>query len=376
VIALLDVARQLLTDVLRFAAVALRPARIVAAENLFLRRQLALYQERGVKPRRPDVATRLSLALWSRLFDWRASLVVVRPETLLRWHRAGFRLLWRLKSRPGRPAIPVELRQLIRRMAAENPLWGEERIANELLVKLGLRLSPRTVRKYMPNISPGRPRGDQRWSTFLRNHAEAILACDFFVTVTASFRLLYVFVLIHHGDCELPAALCLRAHSSRISPAGALRRHGPSDSRLDATTAAEAIGFERAYRYLIHDRDSIFARSLDASIKGFGLRVLKSPPRSPMANAICERLIGTIRRECLDWLIPISESHLRSLLKSWASHYNGSPPHMALVPDPPPETAVPLAHQSRHRIPEGLAVLAKSVLGGLHHEYSLAPAVA
>jgi putative transposase len=123
VIALLDVARQLLTDVLRFAAVALRPARIVAAENLFLRRQLALYQERAVKPRRPDVATRLSLALWSRLFDWRASLVVVRPETLIRWHRAGFRLLWRFKSRPGRPAIPVELRQLIRRMAAG---WVED----------------------------------------------------------------------------------------------------------------------------------------------------------------------------------------------------------------------------------------------------------
>ena len=132
-IALLEVARQLLADVLRFAIVALRPTRVVAAENLFLRRQLAMYVERGVKPRRPDVATRVSLALLSRLFDWRTSLVVVRPETLIRWHRAGFRLLWRLKSRPGRPAIPVELRQLIRRMAAENPLWGEERIANELL---------------------------------------------------------------------------------------------------------------------------------------------------------------------------------------------------------------------------------------------------
>jgi len=141
----------------------------------------------------------------------------------------------------------------------------------------------------------------------------------------------------------------------------------------------EAIGFERAYRDLIHDRDSIFAKSLDASIKGFGLSVRKSPPRSPMANAICERLIGTIRRECLDWLIPISESHLRSLLKGWASHYNGSRPHMALgpgVPDPPPKSAVPLTHQSRHRMAEALAVLAKSVLGGLHHEYSLAPSVA
>jgi hypothetical protein len=156
VIALLNLARQLLADVLRFAIVALRPTRVVAAENLFLRRQLALYVERGVKSRRPDIATRLSLAVLSRLFDWRASLVVVRPEALIRWHRAGFRLLWALKSRPGRPAIPVELRALIRRMAAENPLWGEERIANELQLKLGLRVSPRTVRKYVPKVPPGR----------------------------------------------------------------------------------------------------------------------------------------------------------------------------------------------------------------------------
>ena len=156
-LALVDVAGQLLVDVLRFVIVAVRPTRAVAAENLFLRRQLALYVERGVKPRRPDVATRVSLALLSRLFDWRTSLVMVRPETLIRWHRACFRLLWRLKSRPGRPAIPVEVRQLIRSMAADNPLWGEERIANELLLKLGFRVSPRTVRKYMPKRPPGRP---------------------------------------------------------------------------------------------------------------------------------------------------------------------------------------------------------------------------
>ena len=138
--------------------------------------------------RRPE----LSMALLSGLFDWRDALVVVRPETLLRWHRAGWRLFWRYKSTRGRPPIPLELRQLIRRMVTENPLWGEERTANELLLKLGLRVSPRTVRKYMPKRPPGRPRGDQRWSTFLRNHAKAIVACDFFVAVTATFRLLYV----------------------------------------------------------------------------------------------------------------------------------------------------------------------------------------
>jgi transposase InsO family protein len=360
---LVKIARQLLADVLRFVIVALRPTRAVAAENLFLRRQLAMYVERGVKPRRPDVATRVSLALLSRLFDWRSSLIAVRPATLIRWHRAGFRLLWRLKSRPGRPAIPVELRQLIRRMAAENPLWGEERIANELRLKLGIRVSPRTVGKYMPKRPPGRPRGDQRWATFLQNHAKAILACDFFVAVTANFRLLYVFVLIHHGSRRV-VHVNVTAHPTALWTLQQLR---------------EAIGLEDGYRYLIHDRDSIFARNVDGVINGFGLRVLKSPSRSPMANAVCERLVGTIRRECLDWLIPISEAHLRSILKSWASHYNRARPHMALgagVPDPPPKSALLLSRQSRHWIAEGLVVLSKSVLGGLHHEYSLAPAVA
>ena len=361
-IALVDVARQLLADVLRFAIVALRPTRVVAAENLFLRRQLAMYVERGVKPRRPDLATRVSLALLSRLFDWRTSLVVVRPETLIRWHRAGFRLLWRLKSRPGRPAIPVELRQLIRRMAAENALWGEERIANELLLKLGLRVSPRTVRKYMPKRPLGRPRDDQRWSTFLRNHARAIVAYDFFVAVTVTFRMLYVFVVIEHGARRLLHAN-VTAHPTAAWTLQQLR---------------EALGYQDGYRYLIHDRDSIFAKRLDESIDRLGLKVLKSPLRSPMANAICERAIGTIRRQCLDWLIPMSEAHLRAILKDWSAHYNKSRPHMALgpgVPDPPRRSAVLGSQQSRHRIGEGLVVLAKSVLGGLHHEYSLAPVV-
>jgi len=156
----------------------LRPRESLEAEILFLRRQLALYREREVKPRRVDAATRVTLALLSRCFDWRSALVVVRPETLIGWHRAGFRLFWRWKSRTGRPPIPRELRDLIRRMARENPVWGQERIANELLVKLGLRVSPRTVGKYMPQPATGRPRGDQRWSSFLRNHARAIIASD------------------------------------------------------------------------------------------------------------------------------------------------------------------------------------------------------
>src|ERR1700675_3290705 len=203
VIAVAHILFRFLSDLLRLIVLSVRRGRSLEAENLFLRRQLALYKERGIKPRRIDAGTRMSLVFLSRLFDWRDALVVVRPETLIRWHRAGWRLFWRCKSRPGRPPIPLELRQLIRRMATENPLWGEERIANELLLKLGLRVSPRTVRKYMPKRPPGRPRGDQRWSTFVRNHAKAIVACDFFVAVTATFRLLYMFVVIHHGSRRL-----------------------------------------------------------------------------------------------------------------------------------------------------------------------------
>lgn len=189
-IAVAKIVLGLIADLVGLVVLTSRPRRSVEAENLVLRRQLALFKERGVKPRRIDAATRISLAWLTRLCDWRSCMIVVRPETVVRWHRAGWRLFWRYKSRLGRHPILVDLlRQLIRRMASDNPLWGEERIANELWVKLGLGVSPRTVRKYMPKRPPGQPRGDQRWSTFLKNHAKSVLACDFFVAVTATFRI-------------------------------------------------------------------------------------------------------------------------------------------------------------------------------------------
>jgi putative transposase len=220
-----------------------------------------------------------------------------------------------MKSRPGRPPIPEQLQALIRRMAIENPAWGEERIANELLLKLGIRVSPRTVRKYLLRHPPGRPRGDLRWSTFLRLHAQGIIACDFLVVVTATFRLLYVLVVIEHRSRRL-VHYNVTAHPSSTWTLQQLR---------------EAVGFKERYEYVLHDRDSIFAKQLDESIVRLGIIVLKSPPRCPMANAICERVIGTIRRECLDWLIPLSESHLRSILKSWIPHYNTGRPPIATI---------------------------------------------
>jgi putative transposase len=167
-----------LFDPIALTTLAFRQRRATAAEILVLRRQIALYKERGIKPRRIDPVTRISLALLSRFFNWREALVVVRPETMIRWHRAGWKLFWRLKSRPGRPPIPPRIQALIRRMANENPSWGEERIANELLVKLDVQVSPRTVSKYIPKRPMRRPRGDMRWSRFLRLHAQGIIACS------------------------------------------------------------------------------------------------------------------------------------------------------------------------------------------------------
>jgi putative transposase len=192
---------RVVADVLRFGSSLWRSHAQLAAENLFLRKQLALYLERQVKPRRADDATRIALVALSRLIDWRQLLTVVKPETLIRWHRTGFRLFWRWKSRPrGRPRVPADVRRLIADMAAANRTWGEERIASELLVKLGIRVSPRTARRYM-RCRPGSKRGpgSQAWSSFVCNHARAVLTCDFFVTVTATFRVLYIFVVMEVG---------------------------------------------------------------------------------------------------------------------------------------------------------------------------------
>jgi putative transposase len=345
-------------DAIRFLALCFRPRTSLAAENLFLRKQLAFYQERKIKPRRADNPTRLTLVLLSRWFEWQSALTMVKPKTLVAWHRRCFRLFWRWKSQPGRRPIPPELRQLIRRMARENPSWGEERIANELLLKLGLRVSPRTIRKYLPKLPaapPGRPRGDQRWSTFLRNHARVIIACDFFVAVTATFRLLYVFVVMEHASRRI-THLNATPHPTAAWTLQQLR---------------EAIPSDHGYRFVIHDRDSIFSAELDASLAQLGLKVIRTPVRSPQANALCERLIGTLRRECLDWIIPLGEAHLRKTLTLWLLHYNRGRPHVALGPGIPylPSEPATALQGHRHRFDRPTSVLSRPILNGLHHEY-------
>jgi transposase InsO family protein len=329
----------------------------LAAENLFLQKQLALYLERQVKPRRADDATRLTLVALSRFVDWRRLLTIVKPDTLIRWHRQGFRLFWRWKSRaPGRPPIPADLRELIATMAAANRTWGEERIAAELLLKLGIRVSPRTVRRYLPSRPTSGSRGTQTWSTFVRNYASVVVASDFFVVVTATFRVFYVFVVLEVGTRRI-VHWNVTAHPTAEWTAQQFRMVVPGD---------------QTHRFVIHDRDTIYSEGVDRTLEAMGLVVLKTPVRVPQANAFCERLIGTIRRECLDFMIALSERHLRAVLQEWVGHYNRGRPHASLgpgTPDRPANEAINLSH--RHRLPNGSRVATTAILGGLHHEYWL-----
>src|SRR5262249_51065302 len=193
-----------LIDAMTFLYLWLRSSSALAAENLFLRKQLAMYVERKQKPRRATDSTRFTLSQLVRFFEWQSALTVVKPDTLVRWHRKGFRLFWKWKSRLlGRPRTPRDLRSLIGDMAMNNPTWGEERIANELLLKLGVQISPRTVRRYMPSPINPQKAPSQRWMTFVRNHSSAIIAADFFVVVTATFRLVYVLVIMKIGTREI-----------------------------------------------------------------------------------------------------------------------------------------------------------------------------
>ena len=355
---LLNVLRPLLLDTLRFLFLTLQSSTELRAENLFLRKQLAFYAERKIRPRRVNDGARIIFVFLSRLFSWKDALVIVKPGTLIRWHRKGFRLFWRWRSKSrGRPRLPMEMQRLIAKMAEENATWGEERIAAELLLKIGIRVSPRTVRRYMPRDPRTRDQLSlQQWMTFVRNHAKAILACDFFVTVTASFRILYVFVVMEIGSRWI-------VHFN-------VTDHPTTEWTLQQFRDAASPNNEM--RYLIHDRDTIYSADLDLAIESMGLEILKTPVRAPTANAYCERLIGTIRRECLDFMIPLNERHLRRLLSEWKTHYNKGRPHSCLGPGiPDSETLLLDLEAPRHQIPRDHCVVSKPILSGLHHEYRI-----
>ena len=225
-------------------------------------------------------------------------------------------------------------------------------------MKLGIYVSPRTVRAYWPpepdRRGPRRP-SLQRWSAFVRNHVHSIVACDFLVVVTARFRTLYVFLLMEVGTRRI-------VHCN-------VTAHPTADWTLQQFR--EAIPSDHFHRFLIRDRDSIFSAEVDGQLKAFGLRVLCTPARAPQANAYCERLMGTVRRECLDFMIPLSEKHLGRILAEWVTHYNQGRPHLSLgpgIPEPPAVFLPPQPH-GRHSLAQDCKVSARAILGGLHHEY-------
>jgi transposase InsO family protein len=260
---------------------------------------------------------------------------------VLRWHRAGFRLFWRWKSRSpgGRPQTPLEIRRLIRAMSLANPLWGAPRIHGELL-KLGIAIGQTSVAKYMARHR--RP-PSQGWKTFLHNHADGIASIDLFVVPTISFRLLHGLLILRHGRRQI-LWLGVTVHPT---------------TEWIARQLTEACGWDPAPRYIIRDRDRVYGELFKRRLRAMGIRDRPSAPRSPWQNGYAERLIGSIRRECLDHVVVFGEQHLRQILLSYMQYYNGARTHLSLKKDAP----IPRAVQTVGRI------LPTPVLGGLHHQY-------
>src|ERR1700720_980956 len=268
-------------------------------------------------------------------------LTIMRPETLVRWHRAGFRRYWRWKSRRrgGRPPVETELRALIRRMSIENPLWGAPRIHGELL-KLGFEVAQSSVAKYMVKRC-GPP--SQGWCTFLRNHAPDIAAMDLFVTPTISFGVLYTFIIVRLARRNLVWI--------NVTP------HPTAD--WIARQITEAFPWNEAPRYLIRDRDQVYGVAVGHRLRAMGIRDKPIAPRSPWQNGFAERLIGSIRRECVDHVIALGEAHLRGILQAYARYYNDLRTHRSLDKDAPFSRPVQRTG----------SIMSHALLGGLHHHY-------
>jgi transposase InsO family protein len=329
---------------LRLLASPFKSASRLEAENAALRHQLILLRRtvRG-RVRLTDSDRRFFIHLYRWFPSVLQSITVIRPETLVRWHRTGFRRYWRWKSRNpgGRPPISTDLRALIRRMSAENVLWGAPRIHGELC-KLGFAVAQSTVAKYMVRTE-GNPAG-QRWGTFLRNHMPHIAAMDLFVVPTISFNLLYVLVIVRLARREL-VWTNVTAHPT----AGWI-----------AQQITEAFPWNNAPRYLIRDRDAIYGTAVTRRLRAMGIRDKPIAPGSPWQNCFAERLIGSIRRECVDHVVALSEQHLRQVVKSYASYYNTVRTHRSLDKDAP--TCRPVERIGR--------VMSQALVGGLHHRYA------
>ena len=320
----------------------LRSRVALEAEIVVLRQQLNVLR-RACPKKLPFISIdRLILGAVCRLFPKvYDALAIVRPDTVIRWHRAGFQSYWRWKSRRrcGRPTVTLEIRQLIRQISIANPLWGAPRIHGELL-KLGIDVGQTSVAKY---IARRRAPPSQGWKTFLRNHADGIAAMDLFVVPTISFRLLYGLLIMGHGRRQI-LWFGVTAHPT---------------AEWIANQLTQACGWEQIPRYLIRDRDGAYGEIFLRRVRSIGIRDRPTSARSPWQNAYAERLIGSIRRECIDHIVVFGERHLRHVLLAYMNYYNGARTHLSLSKDAPISRAAETAG----------CIICRPILGGLHHQY-------
>jgi transposase InsO family protein len=320
------------------------------AENALLRQQLLVLRRSVTRVQCTPTDRTVLVLLASRVRAWRQALLIVQPETVLRWHREGFRLVWRRKSQRTkptvRPKVSAETIALIKEMAAANRLWGAERIRGELL-KIGIHLAKTTIQRYMRQARPRRASG-QTWATFLRTHAAGIWACDFLPVTDLLFRQLYAFFIV-----ELA--------TRRVVHVGVTRH--PTDAWV-AQQLREATPFGHHPPYLIRDNDSTFGPDFARVAEASGVTVIRTAYRAPLMNAICERFLGSVRRECLDHLLILGETHLQRALRAYVAYFNIQRPHQGIAQRLPVPSQTVSANQELTGRVEAVRVLA-----GLHHAY-------
>jgi putative transposase len=318
-------------------------------ENLALRQQLSVFKRRNRRPRLA-VLDKLFWILARRFWsDWKKSLLVVAPETVARWHRAGFRMYWsmisKIRQRVGRRRISRDVRDLIFRMVAENPTWGAPRIHGELLM-LGFDVSERSVSRWMRR-APRNPELAKRWLTFLRNHREAIVAMDFFTVPTVTFQLLYCFFIIRHDRRQI-------SHFN-------VTRH-PTSTWI-VQQLREAFPYESAPRFLLFDHDRKYGLEVLAALRSLQITGLRTSIRSPWQNGVAERWVESCRRDLLDHIIAVNERHLKRLLADYICYYHDDRTHLGLRKQTP---------GGRLRSAGQGCILSHPRLGGLHHRYERA----